>query len=273
MIDWYHWHNEPILIGGLVFLGWIYAILTGPMRRYLAPMEPYPVRKAFWFYGALLTFYIAVGSPLDQIGERLLLSAHMIQHHIMTYGSALMMLIGVPAWTVDPLFKKRGFRTLSRFLLHPMTCAILFASVMSVWHAPKLYDWALRDKNIHVIEHVMFFAVSLLYWWPLVSPSVERPRSGYGFQMIYLLVTSVLMLPVFAFIAFSDNVLYPTYEYAPRWIDGFMPMDDQLLGAAIMKMGSVAVTLTALVLAFYRWYRQTEGRPQDRKDLKIHPAG
>jgi putative membrane protein len=23
MIDWRHWHNEPYLVGGLVFLGWL----------------------------------------------------------------------------------------------------------------------------------------------------------------------------------------------------------------------------------------------------------
>ncbi len=26
MIDWTHWHNEPFLIGGLIFLGWLYAM-------------------------------------------------------------------------------------------------------------------------------------------------------------------------------------------------------------------------------------------------------
>jgi putative membrane protein len=273
MIDWRHWHNEPILIGGLVLLGWLYAILTGPLRRYLAPSEPYPVRKAYWFYGALLTFYIAVGSPLDQIGERFLLSAHMIQHHIMTYGSALMMLLGIPSWTVDPLLRKRGFRTFFRGLLNPMTCAFLFAVVISVWHAPQLYDWALRDKNVHVIEHIMFFAVSLLWWWPISSPSKVLPRLNHVYQIIYLLAENVLLIPVFAFIAFSDNVLYPTYEYAPRLIDGLTPMDDQLLGGVIMKLGGMAVTAVAIIVAFYRWYRQSEGRTNNsQKNLKVHPA-
>jgi putative membrane protein len=66
------------------------------------------------------------------------------------------------------------------------------------------------------------------------------------------------MTPVFAFIAFSDNVLYPTYEYAPRLVEGFGPMSDQLLGAVIMKMVGIAVTGIALIVAFYRWYRASE---------------
>jgi len=35
MIDWRHWHNEPWLIGGLVALGWLWAVLAGPWRARL----------------------------------------------------------------------------------------------------------------------------------------------------------------------------------------------------------------------------------------------
>ncbi len=40
MIDWRHWHNEPYLIGGLILLGWLYAIFTGPLRSQLEPTAP-----------------------------------------------------------------------------------------------------------------------------------------------------------------------------------------------------------------------------------------
>ena len=68
------------------------------------------------------------------------------------------------------------------------------------------------------------------------------------------------MTPLFAYLAFSKEILYPTYEYAPRLIAGFDPAQDQLLGAAIMKLGGMFVTFIALIWVFYRWYRQTEGR-------------
>ena len=48
--------------------------------------------------------------------------------------------------------------------------------------AIELYDLALRQKVIHALEHVMFFAAALLYWWPLVSPSVAVPRLRRGHQ-------------------------------------------------------------------------------------------
>ena len=57
MIDWRHWHNEPYLVGGIVLLGWLYAILAGPLRARLAPGAPFPRGQAAQFYTALVIFY------------------------------------------------------------------------------------------------------------------------------------------------------------------------------------------------------------------------
>jgi putative membrane protein len=35
-------------------------------------------------------------------------------------------------------------------------------------------------------------------------------------------------------------------------------VEDQLLGAAIMKVGSIGVTLLIMAIAFYRWSRKAE---------------
>jgi putative membrane protein len=79
--------------------------------------------------------------------------------------------------------------------------------------------------------------------------------------MIYLLAVTIGMTPLFAFLAFADNILYPTYEYAPRLIANFSPVQDQLLGASVMKLGGLMVTFIALVVAFYRWYQVSEMKP------------
>ncbi len=42
MIDWTHWHNEAFLIGGLIFLGWAYALLTGPLRHHVIALGSRP---------------------------------------------------------------------------------------------------------------------------------------------------------------------------------------------------------------------------------------
>ncbi|HEY5228813.1 MAG TPA: cytochrome c oxidase assembly protein [Opitutaceae bacterium] len=261
MIDWRHWHNEPFLTGGLILAGWLYAILAGPLRGRLAPGAPYPAVKAAQFYGALVLFYLSVGSPLDQVGERFLLTAHMGQHLLIMYPVALLILLGIPEWMIDPLLSRPLLRVPLGLLLKPLPCAVISSLVISLWHLPFLYEWTLQDKLVHVGEHLMFLAVSLLYWWPLVSPSRVFPPAGYGMRIIYIVGTEVLMIPVAAYIVFSSDILYPTYEYAPRLIAGFSPAQDQLSAGVMMKVVGVLVSLTVMGLCFIKWSKESNPEP------------
>lgn len=259
MIDWTHWHNEPYLVGGLIILGWLHALATGPFRGRLAPPgTPYPLRESVCFYLALIIFYLAVGSPLDQAGERFLLSAHMIQHQLIIYPAAILFLLGVPPWLARHATGRPSLQLPFRLFTHPVVCALAFTVVIGIWHLPALYDWALQVKSVHILEHVTFFVAALLYWWPFFSPSHEFPRIKPALQMLYLVAVTILMTPLFAYLAFSGDILYPTYEYAPRLFPDFTPAQDQLLGAAIMKLGGMFVSFLALILAFHRWYQSTE---------------
>jgi putative membrane protein len=254
MIDWRHWHNEPWLVGGLVLIGWWWAVLAGPMRRRLAGDIPFPRANAIQFYAGLIVFYFAVGSPLDQIGERFLFSAHMLQHQLLIYPAALLFLLGLPHWMIDPLLDRPLARSGLRILFHPVTCALVYALVIGLWHRTDAYNLALQNKVVHVAEHLSFFGVALLYWWPLVSPSRIFPALRYGPQMLYLVGVLIAMTPVFAYITFSQDILYPTYEYAPRIFPEFSAADDQLLAGVGMKLVGMFVALVAFGVAFFRWF-------------------
>lgn len=254
MIDWTHWHNEPFLIGGLIFLGWLYAILTGPLRSRLAAGVPYPRRHALRFYSALVLFYLAVGSPLDQAGERFLLSAHMLQHQLIIYPAAILFLLGLPDWLVRPVTGRPWLRPSLRVLTHPVVCGLIYSTVLTVWHLPSFYDLALQNRPVHIAEHFMFFGAALFYWWPLLSPSREFPPASYAWQMVYQVAVIIAMTPVFAYITFSSDILYPTYEYAPR-ITSLTAAADQLLAGVMMKLVGMSVALIAFGVSFYRWYQ------------------
>ena len=256
MIDWRHWHNEPWLIGGLVIAGWLWAVLAGPFRPRLAPGTRWPLGQAVQFYAGLLFFYLAVGSPLDQVAERYLFSAHMLQHQLMIYPAAILFLRGLPAWMIDPVLGAPGLHPVLRLVTHPLIAGATYTVVVGAWHAPLLYDWALQDRLVHIIEHLMFFGAALLYWWPLFSPSKVLPPRRPGVQMVYLLGVLIAMTPVFAYITFSHDVLYPTYEYAPRLFPNFSAADDQLLAGVMMKLVGVFGAMAALAVAFFGWYRE-----------------
>lgn len=266
MIDWRHWHNEPILIGGLVFLGWLWAILAGPFRRTLigraggASNDAFPTGAAIRFYSALLIFYLAVGSPLDQIAEGYLLSAHMLQHQLLIYPAAILFLLGIPHWMIDPFLASPRLLASVRVFTRPLMCALIFLLIFGGWHAPWLYAAALNNKLIHVGEHILFFGCALFYWWPLLSPSRLLPRASYGTQMLYLLGVIIGLMPIHAYITFSHDTLYPTYEFAPRLFANFSPHDDQLLAGVSMQLMAAFVSMIAFGVAFYRWYEAGERR-------------
>jgi len=66
------------------------------------------------------------------------------------------------------------------------------------------------------------------------------------------------MTPVFAYLTFSHDIVYPTYEYAPRLFASFTAADDQLLAGVSMQLVSVCVGITAFGASFYRWSKAAQ---------------
>ena len=254
-----HWHTEPLLLLSLILVGWLYALGIGPFRHYFAQKQPYPLLKGVAFYSGLIFLYLAVGSPVDQLGEDFLFSVHMIQHMLLIYVSPPLFLVGLPHWLIDPLFKKISIRRIFHFLTHPVSAGILFSLLFALWHIPVLYEAALRDKAIHVLEHYLIFFPALLMWWPILSPSRILPPRNYGVRILYIFLLMVAQLPVFGALTLSQEVIYPTYEFAPRIID-ITPLQDQILGGIIMKVTNMLVSLIVLTASFIYWYRETESQ-------------
>ncbi len=252
MVDWTHWHNEPLLIGALVLASWLYALAVGPWRHRLSPGAEAPRAQIIRFACGMVVFYLAVGSPLDQIGERFLFSAHMLQHMIIVYLVAPLILTGMPAWLLDLPLRPPTARAVARVLFSPVVAAVAYVLCMSAWHVPVAYDLALRDKLVHVVQHLMFLAVALGFWWPLASPSRLVPQRPPAVQVLYVFGVGVLQFPLVAFLNFSREALYPTYAFAPRLIN-LSPRDDQVLGGALMGVGGMFIALGLVGRAFYQW--------------------
>ncbi len=251
-----HWHPEPGVLDGIVVLSVLYLIAAGPLRAMLAGKDaPFPRVSALWFFSGVLSLFLAVGTPLDEIGERYLFSVHMVQHVILIYIVPVLLLKGLPGWMLRPLLAMDWSRPLLKFLTHPVVAWFLFNFVFIIWHLPGLYEWALRDPTIHFLEHATFMGVSILMWWPLLSPTAELPRLDYGPQLLYVLAVGIGQIPLFAFLTFSSKVFYPTYRAAVR-ITSLTPLQDQILGGVVMKLAGMVAMFWALAVIFYHWYQR-----------------
>ena len=259
MLSIWHWHTEPLLLGGILAVVWLYGMLTGPLRNWVDPSAQVSSRHVVFFGAAVLSFYLAVGSPLDAAGENFLFSAHMVQHNVLMYVSALLTMWALPPWLVDGLLQKAaGLIPLFRVLLHPLVAGFIFTIVFCGWHIPALYEWALHMKAVHTIEHLTMYGASVIMLWPVLSSSRLLPAANWGVHMLYLFVLMVAQIPLFAILTFSEYPLYPTYEFAPRLIAGFGPLEDQVLGGLLMKVANMVLALSLIGRAFYIWNQHAQ---------------
>ncbi len=259
MIEWTHWHTEPLLIGGILAFAWAYSLVIGPYR---SPEQAFPHRQAVYFGLGILSFYLAVGSPLDALGENFLFSAHMVQHNMLMYICPPFFLLGLPRWLVYDAFLRYGWlKNITRCLVHPIIAGLSFTLVFSLWHLPFLYEWALHDKPMHILEHLTMLLVSLQIWWCILGPSERIPPLPYGGQIVFVFLLMAGQTPLFAFLTFSSEVLYPTYAYAPRVIE-LSPLQDQVLGGVTMKLANMFVSLGIMSVAFYKWAKDSENTPK-----------
>jgi putative membrane protein len=252
-----HWHTEPFLLITLLGVGWLYALAVGPLRNRIAEGAPFPLRPCMLFYAGLILTYLAVGSPLDQIGEQFLFSAHMVQHMLLIYCAATLFIFGTPGWLIDWLLRPAWLCKSMNVLTHPACGGLLFTFVYTIWHVPALYDAALHDKRLHILEHWTMFSLGLIMLWPYLTNSERVPRRSYGVRMLSIFLLMVGQLPVFAFLTFAGEAIYPTYVWAPRIIN-LDPLNDQILGGIIMKVVNMGFSLTILGISFYHWAKSEE---------------
>jgi putative membrane protein len=254
MIDWGSWRNQPVLLGGLVLLGWLYALGAGPLRGRLAPGEPFSRRRAGAFAAGLVLLYLALGSPLDDIARYFLCSAHTVQDVLVLYPSAALLVLGTPGWLADAVLG-RVPRPVGRALLGPLVCGGVFVVMVSGWYVPRLFEGALRDDGLHALRAALFLGAAVLFWWPLLSPSRVFPPLRHGPGLIYLFAVEVALTGVFTYVLMADHAMYPTYQHAPRLMVELSPQEDQVLAGTLLSFVSSMVLVGTLGWNFYRLAR------------------
>jgi putative membrane protein len=283
---WVWTWDASILIGAALWTAG-YVWLVGPLRRRRG-WGPAPSwgRQASFHLG---TFFLllALVSPLDYLSDYYLLSAHMVQHLLLVLVIPPLWLIGMPGGWLDDVLPA-GFIQKAVFqFTRPLAAFLIFNVVFYAWHIPALYDAALLDERLHVLEHLMFLAVAVVGWWPVLGflPRAA-PRAGYPLQTLYLFLMMVFSTGLGAIISLAKDPLYPIYLNAPRVIGstplpaftngprlwGLSIMDDQELAGLIMWVPGNMLFFSAFLLALGAWYRSEE-RKEREKYTRREPAG
>lgn len=263
---WLMWTWQPPVLVGLGLATALYTWLVRHSNR------AYPDRKMghpAWTYAGLLVLFIALESPIDEIGELYLFWVHMLQHMMIGFLAPPLLLLGlnrrfppVPEWvrgSLRDLPQKTWPRVLAvlgwkllRFFCYPIVSVFVFNGVFTVYHVPSIYQAALANPALHALEHLLLLVTGCFAWSRVFSPLPEMPPLRYPAQMAYVFLDGLAMTPVFAFITFGSVPYYDWYVHAPRisWLD---PLADQQLGGVVMKLFAGAVYISVFLRAFYLW--------------------
>lgn len=257
------WQLDPVLIGSLLtaFVAYFVAVIL--LRPRIAPGAPFPWLRSLMFLLGLTLTYLTEGSPLHDLSERYLFSAHMVQHLLINYICAPLLIWGLPVWLLRHILLNDRVRPFAELMSRPVFAALSFALFLSLWHVPAIYDAGLRNSTIHHTQHVFFMLISFVGWWPVMNPLKELPQLGHGAQIIYLfIISNVLQLPLFAIVTFAPEPFYAGYINAPR-IDAlgaltggeFTAKMDQQLAGVIMKVLAFVFYAIPIMVIFNRWYK------------------
>ncbi len=242
-----HWSTVVGIAGLAGLYGW----------RVRAERQPVTPVQVWSFAAGLLAMFFALNGPLHDLSDYDLFSAHMIQHLALIFLVAPLLVVGTPGWMLRPALRVPGVGAVAHWLTRPVVCFAIFNIVVAGWHIPLLYNLAMAEHPVHIVEHLMFMAAAVLMWWPFLSPLPELPRLAYPGQMLYCFLMSIPMSIVAVYVSLADHVLYPAYENAPR-IWGLSPLEDQQLGGLIMWVPGSIIYLAIMSIVFFKWAQRGE---------------
>jgi putative membrane protein len=255
------WTFEPLPTLGIAVASglWIWAVRRVNERH---PANPVPHRRTVAFLGGMLAMAFALVSGIERY-DTTQFSIHMIQHVLLVLVAAPLIALAGPMTLILRLSTRSVRRRwllpilhsrLVRWLTFPVTAWVVFASVMWASHFSGLFDAALENALAHDLEHGLFLASALLFWWPAVGldPAPWRLAHPARIAYVFLQMTQNTFLAVV--ILNAASVLYPHYATLgqPYGID---PLADQRLAAGLMWIVGDAIFLGAIMLLVAGWMR------------------
>jgi cytochrome c oxidase assembly factor CtaG len=261
------WSLEPVVQAALLAMFVVY--LLG-WRRARRPGEPHPpgIGRLTLFTTGLLTIAVALISPLDSLGDQLMVM-HMVQHMLLLDIAPVLLVLGLTKGILRPLTRRfQGVERRAGPLAHPAFAVLLYASLLWLWHVPALYDRAQGSAAVHVLEHACFLIAGSVYWWHLASPVRSRLRLG-GLGPVGYLVSSKLLVGILGIVlAFAPTALYSFYAHQPHYW-GLTPLDDQMMAGLVMALEQSVVMGIALVVLFVRMLGEEERDAQRAERFEI----
>ena len=251
----------PLVAVGIAAIAYLRAVRVVNAAH---PASPVPVSRVVAWLAGLAAVVMALQSPIDRY-EGSLLSVHMVQHMLLQFIAAPLLLLGAPVTlalrVANPPVRRQLLRLLHsravRVVTHPIVTWSTFAAVNWFWQFSPAYDVALEVDAVHYLQHATFLAAGLLFWWPIAGIDPAPNKTPYPARVLYV----ALAIPQNSFFGItlmnSRTDLYPHYATLVRdW--GPSLRDDFAMAGALMWGGAGMMLVPAVLLTVAVWMRDEE---------------
>ncbi|MDR3556628.1 MAG: cytochrome c oxidase assembly protein [Syntrophobacteraceae bacterium] len=259
------WDLEPSVIYGsaALFLAYLWVV------RFRMNCQ-----TALFGSGVLLMLLTLIG-PLDFFGDDYLFSAHMLEHILLYTAVPPLLLLGLPPAPVQSLLSFGIAAKAERFLSRPTVAWLVAVGAMWLWHLPVLFNAALDNEGIHVLEHLSFLIAGTIFFWPIFTP-LQSHRYSPVIGAVYLFTAMSANMILGILLTYAPLGYYPTYMRSSaetgagvfrfiRTVWKLDPQSDLNLGGSFMWMICGLLYFAPLLAVISRLYPGTEERKTAEK--------
>ncbi len=252
------WNWEPTLLLGLSLGAVVYLRGATALARRSSLGLRGIARQALAFALGWLLLVIALVSPLDALSSGLF-SAHMLQHILLMQAAAPLLVLGatpaILAWGLPAAWRQpllvRGHAGVGRLginrvwalLTNPWAAWLVHVFALWAWHTPGLYQAALENEALHVLEHLSFLGSGLLFW---ASVLAGPARTHLWVRLISVFTMALQSGLLGALLTFAPQAWYSSQSgAAPAW--GLTALEDQQIAGVLMWAPAGVAYLIAAV--------------------------
>jgi cytochrome c oxidase assembly factor CtaG len=246
---------DPLLLGVVVLVvaGWLWVARRGT--------QPLTHGRRSAFAGALFLIVGVWVTPIATLAQHYLLAAHLFQVLVLMGPVPALLLLSLPP---DVRIAPASIPWPVRLAVHPVVAIVALNAAFIAWHVNPTYDAALANWWLYDLMETSLLLVSLLFWWPIVSPCSVPAQRVSGFAKLgYIMLATIPQTFGGLLVALASHVLYPGYGDGPSLV-GLDPMtDQQIAGASIALISKIALLFAFFVIFMNVLNADSDGREED----------
>ena len=182
----------------------------------------------------------------------------MIEHEIIMAVAAPLIAVARPlgayVWAFPRAARRRfhhltGYRPFKKgwsWVASAEAATLIHRIAIWAWHAPPVFDAAIKTEWVHRLQRLSFLGSALLFWWALCR------TKRYGAAAGHLFLTMIHTGGLGALITLAPRVLYGLQTAdAINW--GLTPLEDQQLAGVVMWIPAGTVYAAAALIFVALW--------------------